>query len=301
MLFPHIPLPACVLVVLAFVLWMLLTNSYRKVERYIIGFVGVIGISFIVELILVRASWSEAAIGWVVPSMPAGSIPVVMSVLGAVVMPHNLFLHSEIIQSRQWNLENEVVISRQLRFEFLDTLVSMLVGWGINSAMILVAAATFFMHQQPIDDLRQAQQMLAPLLGDSASAIFAIALLCAGLASSITAGMAGGSIYAGIFSEPYDIKDRHTRDGVCITLLGATAIILAMTFFGANLFMGLVLSQVVLSVQLPWTIFMQVRLTSSEAVMGVHANGRLDRTLLWVIGLIVAGLNMLLLISMLHA
>ena len=83
-------------------------------------------------------------VGWVTPSIPIGSIPIIMSVLGAVVMPHNLYLHSEIIQSRQWNLENEEVIKHQLKYEFIDTLFSMIIGWAINSAMILVAAATFF-------------------------------------------------------------------------------------------------------------------------------------------------------------
>ena len=81
---------------------------------------------------------------------------VIMSVLGAVVMPHNLFLHSEIIQSRQWNLENEKVIKKQLRYEFMDTLTSMLVGWAINSAMILLAATTFFRTKTPVSELEQA-------------------------------------------------------------------------------------------------------------------------------------------------
>ena len=84
------------------------------------------------------------AAGWVTPSIPEGSILIVMSVLGAVVMPHNLFLHSEIIQSREWNLKDETVIRRQLKFEFVDTLFSMGVGWGINSAMVIIAAAAFF-------------------------------------------------------------------------------------------------------------------------------------------------------------
>ena len=78
------------------------------------------------------------------PSFPEGSMVVIMSVLGAVVMPHNLFLHSEVIQSRQWNLEDDKVIRRQLRYEFWDTFLSMMIGWAINSAMILLAAATFF-------------------------------------------------------------------------------------------------------------------------------------------------------------
>jgi manganese transport protein len=89
------------------VIWMLLSNSYRKLEKWIIGFISLIGISFIIELILVKFQWHEAFKSWFTPSFPSGSIPIIMSVLGAVVMPHNLFLHSEIIQSRQWNLKGE--------------------------------------------------------------------------------------------------------------------------------------------------------------------------------------------------
>ena len=99
------------------VLFLLFSNSYHKIEKWIIGFVSLIGISFIYELSLVNVDWGQAAIGWVTPSIPDGSILIIMSVLGAVVMPHNLFLHSEIIQSRQWNLEDDRVIKKQLRYE----------------------------------------------------------------------------------------------------------------------------------------------------------------------------------------
>ena len=92
-------------------------------------------------------------------------------------MPHNLFLHSEIIQSRQWNLEDETIIKKQLKYEFFDTLFSMIAGWAINSAMIILAAATFFSRSFVVSDLTQAQQMLVPLLGNWASVVFAIALL----------------------------------------------------------------------------------------------------------------------------
>jgi manganese transport protein len=118
---------------------LLFTNTYRRLERIIIGFVSLIGLSFVYELTLVPIEWGKAAVGWIRPEIPDGSMLIVMSVLGAVVMPHNLFLHSEVIQSRQWNLEDEAVIRRQLDYEYYDTLFSMIVGWAINSAMILLA------------------------------------------------------------------------------------------------------------------------------------------------------------------
>lgn len=216
---------------------------------------------------------------------------IVMSVLGAVVMPHNLFLHSEVIQSRQWNRESPEIIHRQLKYEFLDTLFSMGVGWAINSAMILVAAATFFAQGVQVEALEQAQAMLKPLLGDAAALIFAIALLLAGISSSVTAGMAGGSIFAGIFKEPYDIKDFHSRVGVGLTLFGA----LLAIFFITDPFRGLVLSQMFLSVQLPLTILLQLVLTSSKKVMGVYANTAWHTFVLACIAAAVIGLNLKLL------
>ena len=201
-----------------FVMIMLFSNSYRIMEKWIIAFVSVIGLSFLYELSLVNIDWNGAMIGWVTPSFPKGSMLVIMSVLGAVVMPHNLFLHSEIIQSRQWNLQDEVVIKKQLRYEFLDTLVSMLIGWAINSAMILLAAATFFKTKTPVNELQQANHLLTPLLGTNAAVVFGVALLFSGIASTTTSGMAAGSIFAGMYNEPYDIKDNHSRVGVSISL-----------------------------------------------------------------------------------
>ncbi|MGV8983194.1 Nramp family divalent metal transporter [Clostridium sp.] len=288
-----IPIKLGTVLVLSLILWMLFTNSYKKLEKWIIGFVSIIGISFIFELSLVHIEWGKAMISWVKPSFPTGSIPIIMSVLGAVVMPHNLFLHSEIIQSRQWNLKDDLIIKKQLKYEFMDTFFSMIVGWAINSAMILVAAATFFTQKINVTELNQAQQMLTPLLGSTASVVFALALLFAGIASSVTAGMAGGSIFAGIFGEPYDIHDIHTKLGVGITLVGAAVII----FFITEPFKGLIYSQILLSIQLPITIFLQIYLTSSKKVMGKHANTKFDKITLWIIGLIVTGLNIMLLLS----
>src|SRR5659263_320907 len=150
---------------------------------------------------------------------------IIMAVMGAVVMPHNLFLHSEIIQSRQWNKEDEAVINRELKFEFLDTSISMVIGWAINSAMIILAAATFFRNNILVTELGQAHELLTPMLGAKASILFGIALLFSGVSSTITAGMAGGSIFAGMFKEPYDIKDTHTKVGVGSILIAATVII----------------------------------------------------------------------------
>jgi len=288
-----IPIKLGTVFVLGFILWILYTNSYRKLEKWIIGFVSLIGISFIFELSLVHIEWVKAMVSWIKPSFPSGSLPIIMSVLGAVVMPHNLFLHSQVIQSRQWNLEDESVIKKQLKYEFMDTFFSMIVGWAINSAMILIAATTFFTQKVQVTELSQAQQMLTPLLGNTASLVFALALLFAGISSSVTAGMAGGSIFAGIFGKDYNIDNIHTKLGIGITLIGAAIVI----FFISDVFKGLIYSQMLLSIQLPITIFLQIYLTSSKKVMGKYANTTFNKITLWIIGLIVTALNLMLLLS----
>jgi manganese transport protein len=289
----HVPIKAGAVLVTIFVMIMLYSNSYRVIEKWIIAFVSIIGLSFLYELSLSDIQWSEAITGWVKPSFPEGSMIIIMSVLGAVVMPHNLFLHSEVIQSRQWHIEDEKVIKRQLKFEFLDTLFSMGLGWAINSAMILLAASTFFKTGTPVTELQQANHLLTPLLGSNAAVVFAVALLFSGVASTITSGMAAGTILAGMFKEPYDIKDNHTRLGVAISLVLALLVI----FIISDPFRGLILSQMILSMQLAFTIFLQVYLTSSEKVMGKYRNSLFSKIALYSLGGIVTILNIALFVS----
>lgn len=288
-----IPIKLGAMLTTLFVAIMLFTNTYKRLERAIITFVSVIGLSFIYEIFLVEIDWGAAAESWVVPSIPEGSMLIVMSVLGAVVMPHNLFLHSEVIQSREFNRGDDASIRKVLRYEFVDTLFSMAVGWAINSAMILLAASAFHHAGTAVSDLSQAKAMLEPLLGNNASNIFAIALLMAGLSSTVTSGMAAGSIFSGIFGESYNIKDSHTIVGVGLSLLLSLVVI----FFIENPFQGLLISQMVLSVQLPITVFTQIYLTSSKRVMGKYANRRWSKIVLFGIAGVVTALNILLLVE----
>lgn len=290
----NIPIKIGALISSILIIFMLFSNSYRRIEKVIIGFVSIIGLSFIFETTLVNINWGEALKNLAIPNIPTGSLPIIMSILGAVVMPHNLFLHSEVIQSRKWNLKDKSIIEKQLKYEFMDTMLSMIIGFVINTAMILVAI-TFFENGVKVTEIEQAQIMLKPLLGSSASLVFAIALLFAGIASCITAGMAGGSIFAGLFGEGYDINSKHSKTGVLITIIFALLII----FFIDNPFNGLIYSQMLLSVQLPITIFAQIYLTSSKKVMGEYKNTIMENIILWVIGGIVILLNIMLLINFL--
>lgn len=288
-----IPVKIASVIVAAAVLYMLFSNTYRKTEKLIIAFVSVIGLSFIYELSIVDIQWNSAFRGWVLPSIPSGSMLIVTSVLGAVVMPHNLFLHSEIIQSRQWNLEDEKVIKKQLKYEFLDTILSMIVGWAINSAMIILAAAVFFKAGKEVTQLQEASAMLNPLLGKNAALVFSVALLFSGLSSTVTSAMSAASIFAGMYGEPMDLRDSHSRLGVYISIGAALLIIMVIS----DPFRALIISQAALSIQLPITIFSQIRLTSSKRVMGAHANGMAMTFFLVFIGLIVTWLNLKLLLE----
>ena len=246
---------------------MLATNSYRRIERWIIAFVSLIGLAFLAELALVNVDWPRAAVSWVAPSFPAGSAAIVMSV--------------------HYEEQGEKVIRERLRYELFDTLFSMGVGWAINSAMVILAATTFFTQGVVVDDLATAAATLSPILGSAATFIFAVALLLAGLSSSVTAGMAAGTISAGMFGEEYDIHDRHSSVGVALCMGVATLACLLVR----DTFQGLVLSQALLSLQLPITIFTQIHLTSSKRVMGRYANSRLTNALLLATGIVVTAIN----------
>ena len=144
--------------------------------------------------------------------------------------------------------------------------------------MILMAAASFYQNGNgtTVDDLAVTGSMLAPLLGNMASLVFAVALLLSGISSSITAGMAGGTIFSGIFNKPYDTSGKETKLGI---------------LFISSPFQGLIYSQMLLAVQLPITIFTQICLTSSKRVMGRYANSRRLNIVLWITALTVTFLN----------
>lgn len=279
-------LGSCIGVVISNI--MIFTNTYKKLEKFIIGFVSIIGFSFIFELNLVQVDWQKVFVASVVPNLNPSSILVALGVFGAIVMPHNLFLHSEIIQSREWDLSNEKVIKRQFRYEFFDTFFSMILGWVINLSMFVLSIACFYYKKIEVTDLSQAHELLIPLLGSKAALIFALGLFFSGFSSSITAGMAGGTIYSGIFGKNYDIKQKETIIGVLITSLGALFVI----FLVKDVLQALVYSQAILCFQLPLTIASQLYLTSNKKIMGRFKNTILTNLAILMIGVIITGLNL---------
>lgn len=287
----HIPLLAGAVIAATVIAGLIWSQKYHHIEHIIIGFVSIIGFCYLVELLMVKPEWDLAVQGAFVPRLGSDSILLAMGMLGAVVMPHNMYLHSEIIQSRNWQSESDEEKRRLLRYEMLDTILAMGAGWLINSAMIVVAAAVFHRHGVQVTELEQAADTLRPLAGDIASLLFSIALLCSGISSSITAGIAGGTVFTGFTGRPTAIQSPWFRHGVLLTFVPAVAIIA----LPLDTFKLLILSQVCLSVQLPLTVVALTVLTSSRRVMGEFANGWLEQGLLVLTSTVVILLNLLLL------
>lgn len=289
----HLPFKIGVILIAILVVILIFSNQYRHIESWIIGFVSIIGFSFLYELFIVNVDWGQAFTSTMSINVPDNSILLIMSVLGAVVMPHNLFLHSEFIQSREYDVSNRTLLKQQLKYAKTDTLISMFIGFLINAAIVILAAATFHASGIQVDELAQAQNLLNPILGKTAAGVFAIALLFAGISSSVTAGMSGGIISSGAVLERYNANDRHTTVGILGVILSAMCII----FFIDNTFQGLILSQVVLSIQLPITIIALLTLTGSKKVMGDFVDSQWKKIILFLFAGIVILLNIVLLIQ----
>ena len=167
----------------------LVSQRYHRLEKFIVGFLGIIALCYVIELFIVKPDWQALAPAVVVPEISRGNIYIAMAILGAVVMPHNIFLHSNVIHSRNWGNTDEEK-KKTLRFEKTDTISAMVLGWIINSAMIIVAAAVFSRNSVVVESIESASRTLVPLAGSLAGFLFAVALLFSGVGSSITSSMA---------------------------------------------------------------------------------------------------------------
>ncbi|MDP2689759.1 MAG: Nramp family divalent metal transporter [Deltaproteobacteria bacterium] len=288
-----LPLALSAVISGAVILSVVTIQKYDQIEHLIIAFVSIIGFCYLLELYLVKPDWGQALRSSVIPRISSREIFIAMGMLGAVVMPHNFYLHSEVIQKRNWKATTEERKRQLLRYEFLDTIFAMGTGWAINSAMVIVAAAVFFRNRVVVSDVVQAAETLRPLAGGLAELLFAVALICAGISSSITACLAGGTVFTGFLGKEIDPQKKWFRAGVLITAVPAIILIVFLT----DVYMTLIWSQVVLSIQLPLTIIPLILLTRSRRVMGEYANGRFENLLLYLCGAIVIGLNALLLLS----
>jgi manganese transport protein len=261
--------------------------GYRPVEYVIMGLVSVIGVCYLIEVALARPDWGQVAYHVVVPRVNSQSIVVAVGMLGATVMPHNLFLHSGVVRSRA--LPGDAGhTGRLVRYATADAIFALNMAWLVNSAIVVMAAATFHRHGLSITSITEAHQTLK-WLGPMSSAVFAIALLCSGLSSSVTGTMAGQIVIEGFLNVRFSIWLRRL-----ITMVPAMVVIL----LGVNEIKALVLSQVALSLQLPFAIVPLLLFTRDRRLMGEHANRPTTMVVAWLIAAAVVLLNVLLLVRL---
>jgi manganese transport protein len=272
--------------------FLIVSQRYHRIEAMIMGFLGIIGLCYLVEILIVKPDWTELAPSMVVPSVNRGSIYVAMAILGAVVMPHNIFLHSNVIHSRKWGI-SEGEKTALLHYEKVDTLSAMFLGWVVNSAMIIVAAAVFARHHVVVESIEQASATLKPLAGPLAGFLFAVALVFAGVGSSVTSSMAEVNVITGFLGRPEDPRTLLYRVSVFVTAIPSFMIIL----LAMDTFRILIFSQVVLSIQLPFTLVPLLILCRDRSLMGCFRSGRLEFAAAVAISAIVIILNIYLLYS----
>ena len=265
-------------------------KGFRQVEAIVLGLIATIGICFAIELAMVHLDWRAMARGLVIHSdvwRDPSQLFIAVGILGATVMPHNLYLHSSIVQTRHF-AHDERSRHEAVRLSTLDTMVSLLLALAINAAILTLAAAAFHATgHRGVVEIQDAYHLLDPLVGGVlASVIFGVALLASGQSSTFTGTIAGQILLEGFLELKMPCwKRRVITRGLAL-----------VPAFGGVLLLGepgvtqlLVLSQVALSFQLPFAIWPLIRLTSDPAVMGRYANGPVLQAAAWMLfGLITA-------------
>lgn len=268
--------------------------GFRRLEALVITLVLTIGICFAVQLFHAGPDWLAVAGGMVVPRLPDGeALAIALGILGATVMPHNLYLHSSLVQTRDHD-----DLPSALRQNTLDTVLALGGAFFVNAGILILAAAVFHPKGVVVEELSQAHQLLTPMLGGTAATLFAVALLCSGQSSTITGTLAGQIVMEGFLNikvAPW-IRRLITRSlaiGPALWAIHVTG--------GTHTVEMLVISQVVLSMQLPFAIFPLVQFTSDPARMGIYANSNGVRNLAYLMGTAITALNFYLLYQTLGA
>ncbi len=286
-------LPGVIITVLdVFLILFFQSRGFRYIEALVISLIAVIGGCFVVEIALSNPDWAAVAAGFF-PTTAIVSNPqmlyVAMGILGATVMPHNLYLHSSIVQTRSFEL-NDLGRRQAIRYATVDSTVALTFALLINASILIVAAAAFHKSgYSSITEIQDAHAMLGPLLGTAAaSVVFAVALLASGLNSTLTGTLAGQIVMEGFLRIRLPAWARRL-------LTRMVAIVPAIVVIGLYGERGttqlLILSQVVLSLQLPFAIFPLIRFTSDRTIMGALAAPRWLTITAWLMGLAIIALN----------
>jgi len=248
----------------AFLLLLIQRLGIRRMEGFILLLVGLIGLSFVVELFLARPVWGDVARGFV-PWLTKDSLYVAMGILGATVMPHNLYLHSSLVQTRDVRRTYQS-IRAAIRFNLIDSMVALNGAFFINASILILAGAVFYKSGKVVSSLAEAHELLSPLLGTHIAGIaFAVALLAAGQSSTLTGTLAGQIVMEGFLQ----IKVRPWLRRLITRLVAIVPAVLTLSLVGdEGGYHLLILSQVILSMQLPFAIIPLIWFTSSRKIMG---------------------------------
>lgn len=281
-----IPLVSAGLVTIGitFIIVYLQRYGQQVVERIIIGLVAVIGISYCIELFLAKPDWSAVAFHTLVPILGPDSILVAVGMLGATVMPHVIYLHSDLTRARRTS-DDLAEAKKHFRMERFDIVFAMNIAFMVNAAMVVVAAAVFY-NQGPVDSIEQAHRSLAPLLGNLSSGAFGMALLASGLSSSTVGAMAGECMLKGFIGLDISLNIRRA-----ITMIPA----IILLWLGFNPMKILIISQVTLSFALPAAIIPLLLITKRRDIMGEMANRKITNWIGVVIVSLIISLNAILL------
>jgi manganese transport protein len=265
----------------------------RIIEAFILALVATIGICFAIEIFLARPVLSELVTG-LVPRLTPESLYVAIGILGATVMPHNLYLHSALVQTRRIGA-SEAEKRTACRFNLVDSVVALNGALFVNAAILVLAASVFFKRGIVVTEIQQAHLLLAPLLGTTAASIlFAVALLCSGQSSTLTGTMAGQIVMEGFLN----FRMRVWLRRLITRLIAIVPAVITIYISGeAGTYRLLILSQVILSMQLPFAVIPLIHFTSDRARMGSFANRTWVKALAWTSAAIIVSLNVRLVIG----
>lgn len=272
-------------------------KGFRLLEALVIALVGTIGACFLFEMIISSPPIAEVMKGFIPTSQVVTNpamLYVAIGILGATVMPHNLYLHSSIVQTRQYEQTSEGK-KTAVKFAFIDSTIALSFALFINAAILIVAAATFHTSgNTEVAEIQDAYKLLTPLLGAGASTVFALALLASGQASTITGTLAGQIVMEGFLN----IRLRPwLRRLITRSIAIVPAAIVAILYGESGTAQLLVFSQVILSMQLSFAVFPLVRFTSDKTKMAEFANPVWLKSLAYLVATVIASLNIWLLVQ----
>jgi manganese transport protein len=275
-------------------LFLLIQNfGIRKMEFFIVLMVSIIGACFGIEMLLSKPAFNEITTGFI-PRLNSGSLYIAIGILGATVMPHNLYLHSALVQTRLVE-QTEQGKRRACKYNLIDTVIALNAAFLINAAILILSASVFFKNGMLVTEIQQAHTLLAPLLGTMlASTLFAVALLASGQSSTLTGTYAGQIVMEGFLQ----FKMRPVLRRLLTRSLAIIPAIIVIALRGnQGSYELLILSQVVLSLQLPFAVVPLIHFTNDKERMGTFANKQWVKILAWIAAVTIVVLNARLAIS----